>query len=151
MTSRSIIAAAALLAATSATADEVRVSIDQTTAVKLSQSAKTVLVGNPLIAEVTVVDDKTVYVLGRMSGQTNLIAVDSSGNEIFNERVSVRPSDYQMVTLHKGNLGPRTYNCSPKCEWVMMAGDEGFRSLQEDADKKQQQSDGAAGISSKSR
>lgn len=151
MTSRSIIAATALFAATTATAGEIRVSTDQTAAVKLSQAAKTVLVGNPLIAEVTVVDDRTVYLLGRMAGQTNLVAVDAKGNEIFNERVSVRPSDFQIVTLHKGAVGPRTYSCAPKCEWIMMPGDEGFRTLQEDADKKQQQSDGAAGISSKSR
>jgi hypothetical protein len=151
MTSRTLIALAALFAAGASHAGEIRVNADQTTAVKLSQSAKTVLIGNPLIAEVTMLDDKTVYILGRLSGQTNLVAVDDKGNEIFNEKVSVRMSDYQMVTLHKGAAGPRTYSCAPKCEWVMMPGDEEFKKIQEDADKKQNQSDGAAGISAKQR
>jgi Pilus formation protein N terminal region len=151
MTSRSLIAVAALLAAGAAQAGGIRVNADQSTAVKLSQAAKTVIIGNPLIAEVTMVDDKTVYVLGRMAGQTNLVAVDGAGNEIFNEKVSVRISDEQIVTLHKGSAGPKTYSCAPKCEWVVMPGDEEFKKLQEDADKKQQQSDGAAGIAAKQR
>jgi ABC-type amino acid transport substrate-binding protein len=151
MTTRSLAALAALLTAGSAAAADIRVNTDQTVAVKLDQSAKTVIVGNPLIAEVTMVDDRTVYLMGRLAGQTNLVAVDSRGNEIFNEKVSVRLGDTQIVTLHKGIAGPRTYSCAPKCEWVMMPGDEGFKALQEDADKKQQQSDGAAGIASKQR
>lgn len=148
---RSFIAVTALAAAGSAFAEDIRVDTDQTTAVKLSQPAKTVIIGNPLIAEVTVVDSKTVYVMGRLSGQTNLVAVDANGNEVFNGKVSVRPSDFQMVTLHKGSTGPRTYSCAPKCEWVVMPGDEGYPILQEAADKKQTQSDGAAGIAIKSR
>jgi hypothetical protein len=149
MKTRSLIFLASALAAGPVFAGDIRVNSDQTVAVKLSQPAKTVLVGNPLIAEVTVVDDKTVYVMGRLVGQTNLVAVDAGGNEIFNEKVSVRVGDPQMVTLHKGNTGPRTFSCAPKCEWVMMPGDEEFKKLQEDADKKQQQSDGAAGIATK--
>jgi hypothetical protein len=151
MTSRSLIALAALLSAGAATASDIRVNTDQTTAVKLTTPAKTVLVGNPLIAEVTLVDDKTVYVMGRLTGQTNLVAVDANGNEIINEKISVRVGDSQMVTLHKGSYGPRTFSCAPKCEWVMMPGDFEYARLQEDADKKQQQSDKAADIATKQR
>lgn len=150
MTSRSLIAIAALLASGAAAASDIRVNTDQSTGVKLPTSAKQVLIGNPLIADVTMVDDKTVYVMGRLAGQTNLIAVDANGNEIFNQKVSVRPGDFQMVTLHKG-IWPRTYSCAPKCEWVMMPGDEAYSKIQEDADKKQQQSDKAADIATKQR
>lgn len=151
MTSRSLIAFAALLSAGAATAADIRVNTDQSTAVKLMQPAKTVIIGNPLIAEVTMVDERTVYVMGRLAGQTNLVAVDAGGNEIFNEKVSVRVGDTQIVTLHKGNAGPRTFSCAPKCEWIMMPGDEAYSKLQEDADKKQQQSDKAADIATKQR
>lgn len=152
MPTRLTMVAAALIAASAAhAAEDIRVNADQTTAVKLDRAAKTVIMGNPMIAEATMVDERTVYVLGRMAGQTNLVAVDKDGNEIFNERVSVRVGDQQIVTLHKGNVGPRTYSCAPKCEWVVMPGDEGYKSLQEDADKKQQQSDGAANIATKQR
>lgn len=151
MTSRSLIALAALFAAGAAAASDIRVNTDQSTGVKLPTSAKQVLIGNPLIAEVTVVDDKTVYVMGRLAGQTNLVAVDANGNEILNQRVSVRTGDHMMVTVHKGSSGPRTYSCGPKCEWVMMPGDEAYSRLQEDADKKQQQSDKAADIATKQR
>jgi hypothetical protein len=149
MYSRSTIAAAAMLAAAPAFASDIRVNTDQSTAVKLSQPAKTVIVGNPMIAEVSMVDERTVYVLGRLAGQTNLVAIDANGNEVFNEKVSVRTGDHQMVTLHKGNEGPRTFSCAPKCEWVMMPGDQGYSVLQEDAAKKQQQSDNAVQITNK--
>jgi Flp pilus assembly secretin CpaC len=151
MTSRALLAFAAQLATGPAIAGDIRVNADQSTAVKLDLPAKTVIIGNPLIADVTMVDDRTVYVLGRQPGQTNLVAVDAMGKEIFNEKVSVRLGDQQIVTLHKGNLGPRSYSCAPKCEWMVMPGDEAYGRIQEDADKKQQQSDKAADIAAKQR
>jgi hypothetical protein len=148
---RITIAAAAVFAAMSAQAQDIRVNTDQATAVRLASAAKSVIIGNPLIAEVMLVDDRTVYVLGRMAGQTNLVAVDQNGVEIVNQKVSVRVGDQQIVTLHKGATGPRTFSCAPKCEWVLMPGDEGYKSIQEDSDKKQQQSDNAAQIATKGR
>jgi Flp pilus assembly secretin CpaC len=149
MQMRFIVAAAAAVTAAAATAQDIRVNTDQATAVRLEQAAKTVIIGNPLIAEVMLVDDRTVYVLGRMAGQTNLVAVDQNGAEIVNQKVSVKVGDQQMVTLHKGNMGPRTFSCAPKCEWVVMPGDEAYKTIQEDADKKQQQSDNASQIATK--
>jgi Pilus formation protein N terminal region len=146
---RILIAAAALAAAAGANAQDIRVNADQAISVRLASAAKSVIIGNPLIAEVMLIDERTVYVLGRMAGQTNLVAVDQNGTEIVNQKVSVRVGDQQIVTLHKGNSGPRTYSCAPKCEWVVMPGDEGYKSIQEDADKKQQQSDNASQIATK--
>lgn len=149
MKTRALILLASAIAAGPGFAGDIRVNSDQTVAVKLSQAAKTVLVGNPLIAEVSIVDSRTVYVMGRLAGQTNLVAVDANGNEIFNERVSVKVGDQHMVTLHKGSDGPRTFSCAPKCEWVMMPGDESYSRLHEDANKKQNTSDIASGIATK--
>jgi hypothetical protein len=149
---RTALAAAVLTAAAGgASAFDIRVQSDQSTAVRLDKPAKAVIIGNPMIAEAQMVDDRTVYVLGRMVGQTNLVAVDDKGVEILNQVVSVRMGDQQIVTLHKGVMGPRTYSCAPKCEWMLTPGDDAFKALQEDADKKQQLSDTAAQIATKQR
>src|ERR1043165_52882 len=76
---------------------EMRIDFDQTTAMRLDRAAKTVLVGNPAIADVQMVDPKTVYVLGRMFGQTNVVALDANGAEVLNTRVTVGVSNSAVV------------------------------------------------------
>jgi Flp pilus assembly secretin CpaC len=155
---------AALLAATAASAlfsfqafaDEpggagradMRVDFDQTAVVRLDRDVKTVLVGNSLIADAQMVDSKTVYVIGRMFGQTNIVALDSTGSEVLNTRVTVGVSNSSVVTLYRGAQGQRTLACSPRCERTMTQGDAEFQPVATDADKKTEISDKNNKISS---
>jgi Flp pilus assembly secretin CpaC len=144
---RSLLTATAVAALSlAASAEEVRVAYDQSKAVKLTSPAKTVLVGNPLIAEATMIDPTTVYVLGRMPGQTNVVAVDQAGNEILNMQVSVVVPDAQVVTVLRGSGGRQTFTCAPRCEWTVNQGDDAFKAIVENADKKQSLSESAAKI-----
>ena len=102
---------------------EMRVDFDQTSVVRLDRAVKTVLVGNPAIADAQLVDAKTVYVLGRMFGQTNIVALDASGAEVMNTRITVGVSNNQVVTLYRGAQGQRTLACSPRCERTPMPGE----------------------------
>jgi len=115
---------------------EMRIDFDQTSVVKLDRAAKTILVGNPAIADAQMVDDKTVYVLGRMFGQTNIVALDASGAEVLNTRVTVGVSNYATVTLYRGSQGQRTLACSPRCERTLTQGDADFKVVGDDVDKK---------------
>lgn len=115
---------------------EMRIDFDQTSVVKLDRPAKTILVGNPAIADAQMVDEKTVYVLGRMFGQTNIVALDSSGAEVLNTRVTVGVSNYATVTLYRGSQGQRTLACSPRCERTLTQGDADFKVVGDDVDKK---------------
>jgi Flp pilus assembly secretin CpaC len=155
---------AALLAATAATglfsslawADspgdaahrEMRVDFDQTSVVRLDRTVKTILIGNPAIADAQLVDGKTVYVLGRMFGQTNIVALDASGAEVLNTRVTVGVSNNQVVTLYRGAQGQRTLACSPRCERTLTQGDAEFKVVGDDVDKKTDLSDKNNKISS---
>ena len=118
-----------------------RVDFDQTAVVRLDRDAKTVLVGNSLIADAQMVDPKTVYVIGRMFGQTNIVALDASGGEVLNTRVTVGVSNTSVVTLYRGAQGQRTLACSPRCERTMTQGDAEFQPVATDADKKTEISD----------
>lgn len=115
---------------------EMRIDYDQSTVLRLDRPAKTVVVGNPLVADALLVSDKTVYVLGRMFGNTNVIAVDAEGNEIANTRVTVGAPMMAQVTLYRGPLGQQNMACAPHCERTVTQGDAEMQRLFTDADKK---------------
>src|SRR5262249_38318860 len=127
---------------------DMRVDFDQTSVVRLDRAVKTVLVGNPTIADAQLVDPKTVYVLGRMFGQTNIVALDASGTEVLNTRVTVGVSNSSVVTLYRGAQGQRTLACSPRCERTLTQGDADFKVVGDDVDKKTDISDKNNKISS---
>ena len=53
------------------------VEIDQTQRVQLRGPAGSVIIGNPEIADVTVVDANTLYITGKGNGVTEIVAVDT--------------------------------------------------------------------------
>jgi Flp pilus assembly secretin CpaC len=155
---------AALLAAAAisflpvaATADDtaqrpqMRVDYDQATVVKLDRAAKTVVVGNPLIADALLVSDKTIYVQGRMFGNTNVIAIDSEGNEVLNTIVTVQAPLTQQVTLYRGPIGQQNMACAPHCERTVTQGDKQMQDMYQDADKKVEVSSKSAELAAQRR
>ena len=65
------------------------VEIDQTQRVQLRGPAGSVIVGNPAIADVTVVDANTLYITGKGNGVTEIVAVDTIGRTVFQSQVVV--------------------------------------------------------------
>jgi Flp pilus assembly secretin CpaC len=57
----------------------VTVMIDHAKVVKLPEKTQTVIVGNPIIADVTVQRNGILVVTGKSYGVTNLIALDAGG------------------------------------------------------------------------
>ena len=88
--------AAALLAGPGlAVAQSARISveIDQAQRVQLSGPAGSVIVGNPEIADVTVVDANTLYITGKGYGVTEVVAVDPIGRTVFQSQIVVTAGD----------------------------------------------------------
>lgn len=117
------IASAAALFAAQAQAGGFLVEINQSRALRLSAPATAVMVGNPSIADVSVLGPQLIYVLGRSYGKTNLIALDASGKQITELNVNVVAPTSETVTLTKGT-GQLTYNCTPRCERTVAQGDD---------------------------
>lgn len=65
------------------------VEIDQAARVQLRGPAGSVIVGNPLIADVTVVDSNTLYITGKGYGVTEIVAVDTIGRTVFQSEIVV--------------------------------------------------------------
>jgi len=121
--------AAALIAASAnmTVADEkdkaVRVTLDFAKIVKLKEPASTVIVGNSGIVEAAIEDDKTMVLTGQAPGATNIIVMDSEGNEIENVRVVVASDTRELTTVYSGT-DRLSYSCNPRCEQVAVIGDD---------------------------
>lgn len=84
---------AALLAfPTAAAAQSMNVGIDQASRVQLRGAASSVIVANPTIADVTVVDANTLFITGKGYGVTEVVAVDVLGRTLFQSQVVVSDS-----------------------------------------------------------
>src|SRR5215210_8279707 len=72
----------------------VTVIIDHAKVVKLPEKTQTVIVGNPIIADVTVQRNGILVVTGKSYGVTNLIALDAAGGLLTESLISVQtPSE----------------------------------------------------------
>ena len=94
--------AACLFAAGLAQAQSLSVGIDRSARVALRGSAASVIVGNPAIADVTVVDANTLFVTGKGYGVTEVVAVDGLGRTIYQGEVIVSGGSTGSVRVWRG-------------------------------------------------
>ena len=76
----------------------IAVTLDQARIAQLPRGTATLIVGNPMIADVTMLKTSNAMVItGKGFGQTNLIAIDAAGAVIDEEQVQVRPAKTVLV------------------------------------------------------
>ena len=102
--------------------DTVLVSVDQARLVKLPAGVATIVVGNPLIADVTLQNGGVVVVTGKGYGATNFIAMDRSGGILVDRLIQVEGPTDELVTVYRG-IERETYSCMPICQRRMTLGD----------------------------
>jgi Flp pilus assembly secretin CpaC len=91
------------------------VQIDGIQRVQLGGAVSSVIVGNPAIADVTVVDQNTLFVTGKGYGVTEVVAVDSIGRTIFQRQIVVSGGSTGAVRVWRG-ARPTEMACSGSCE-----------------------------------
>jgi Flp pilus assembly secretin CpaC len=109
-----LVAAAVLLVPTIGTAQSgsLNVEIDQAQRVQLRGPAGSVIVGNPAIADVTVVDANTLYITGKGFGVTEVVAIDAIGRTVFQSQVVVSDgSGSGRVRIWRGRVPGCTLRC----------------------------------------
>lgn len=89
--------------------------IDQSTTVALPRGTRDVLIGNPAIADVSVLDISKAVVTGRGYGVTNLIVIDQLGRTVMDRQVVVAAPDAGRVSVIRGNRVD-DYACAAGCE-----------------------------------
>ena len=92
--------------------DLIAVTLDQAKIAKLPPGATTLIIGNPMIADVTMLkNNNSMVITGKGFGQTNLIAIDAEGSIIEENQVQVLPARTVLV-LQNGN-SRISYACNP--------------------------------------
>jgi len=120
-------ASIALLLATAMTrparaADTLTVAVDQATITKMPDNVTTLVIGNPLIADVTVQPGGLLVVTGKGYGTTNLIALDRSGAVLTERNIQVLGPQDQIVYVYRG-ANRESFSCTPDCEPRITLGD----------------------------
>ncbi len=102
--------------------DTIAVNVDQAKLVKLTGRVATVVVGNPLIADVSLQNGGVVVVTGKGYGATNFIAMDRNGEVLIDRLIQVEGPTDQLVTVYRG-IDRETYSCRPLCQRRITLGD----------------------------
>lgn len=108
--------------AAGAAAEPVAVVLDQAKVMRIPERTSTVVVGNPLIADVSVQTGGLVVVTGKGYGVTNFIALDNRGNILLEQLLEVRGPEEHVVVVYRG-VERESYSCTPKCERRITLGD----------------------------
>ncbi len=116
-------AAFLLLAAFPAAAEPpIVVHIDQARLMRLPDRVATIVIGNPLIADVSVQGGGMLVITAKGYGTTNLVVLDRAGNPLLDRLIQVQPPKDQILIVHRG-IERETYSCAPNCERRITLGD----------------------------
>jgi Flp pilus assembly secretin CpaC len=105
-----------------AAAQVIEVIVDRAKVFRIAQPADVVIIGNPAIADATIQDSQTLIITGRTYGTTNLIVLDSAGQPIADEIITVGPQDENVVTVYR-RASRQTLSCTPECSPALAVGD----------------------------
>ena len=132
------------------TADNIAVNVDQAKLVKLPARVATIVVGNPLIADVTLQAGGILVVTGKGYGATNFIAMDRGGEILVDRVIQVQGPTDQLVTVYRG-VERESYSCMPICQRrvTLGDGDNFFKSSIDQAGALNSQATGSASAAGK--
>jgi len=107
-----------------AVADElIVVHLDEARIIKLPDRATTVVIGNPLIADISVQAGGVTVVTGKSFGATNFVVMDKAGAILTEHAVQVEGPIDQTVVMYRG-VNRETYSCMPDCAPRITLGDD---------------------------
>ena len=124
---RALFAAAVFAAATPAAAagNSVALALDEVHTITFKTPVATVYVGNPTIADVTMLDARHAFVQGKGYGRTNIVALNRDNVQVFNAHITVIGApDAGTVTLNRGAQRITLTCAGGRCEPTPTPGDD---------------------------
>ncbi len=100
----------------------IAVNVDQAKLFKMPGKVATIIVGNPMIADVTLQSGGLVVVTGKGYGATNFVAMDRAGEVLVDRQIEVLGPADKVVTVYRG-VERETYSCTPICNHRVTLGD----------------------------
>jgi Flp pilus assembly secretin CpaC len=102
-------------------ANVVVVRVDEARIARLPERVATLVLGNPLVADVSMQAGGIMVITGKGYGETNLVALDKSGAILAEQIIQVRGNG-DLVTVYRG-VDRESYSCAPNCERRITLGD----------------------------
>lgn len=97
--------------------------VDQARLVKVPAGAETLVIGNPTIADVTLLRKNNMMILTpKAFGETNFIALDRNGEPVAESMIRVISGTDSLI-LQKGTER-QSYSCAPNCQPTERLGDD---------------------------
>ncbi len=97
--------------------------VDQARLVKIPAGTETLIIGNPTIADVTLLKANNLMILTPKSfGETNFIALDKDGNPVAESLIQVVNGTDALV-VQRG-MDRQSYSCAPRCQPTERLGDD---------------------------
>src|SRR5580658_5821762 len=110
--------------AMAAPAPVLSVTLDQARIARIPDGTITLVIGNPIVADVTMIKGSgAMVVTGKGFGETNLIALDGQGNVLDEKTIRVVPTGSVLV-VQRG-MDRESYSCAPQCMPTVQLGDGG--------------------------
>ena len=101
------------------------VTLDQAKIAGIPDGTATLVIGNPIIADVTMLKGTgEMVVTGKGFGETNLITLDAQGNVLDEKIIRVVPTDSSLI-VQRG-MERESYSCAPQCMPTVQLGDGKF-------------------------
>jgi hypothetical protein len=113
----------AALAAPAHAAAPIAVELDRAMLIKLPERTATVVVGNPLIADLSIQPNGLAVITGKGFGATNFIVLDKDGVVLAEHTVQVVGPVDPTVVVYRG-VRRETYSCTPECSRRITLGDD---------------------------
>ena len=114
--------ALSLAAAAVRAEDVIQVLIARAKVIELPANTSTIIIGNPVVADVTMLRKSNRMILtGKSFGTTNLIALDSGGNALGESIIRVS-SGFKGLVIQRG-LERESWDCAPRCQPTFALGD----------------------------
>jgi Flp pilus assembly secretin CpaC len=110
------------LVAPAAAADPIAVPLDQARILQLPDRAATVVIGNPLIADISIQSGGLTVVTGKSYGSTNFVVLDRAGVVLTEKVVEVTLPADDIVLVYR-SADRETYSCTPDCSRRLTLGD----------------------------
>lgn len=103
-------------------AETITVVLDQAKIIQLPEKTNTVVIGNPGVADVTLLKKNgRMIITAKGFGETNMIALDSQGNSIGESIVRVVAAQHALI-VQRGTER-ESYSCTPRCQPTVNLGD----------------------------
>ncbi|MDR7037176.1 MULTISPECIES: pilus assembly protein N-terminal domain-containing protein [Methylobacterium] len=123
----------------------VTVVVDNAKVMRLPERTQTVVVGNPIIADITLQKNGVLVLTGKSFGTTNLIALDAAGAMIAESQIRVEAPQAAVITVQRG-LERESYSCTPACQPSVQLGDSAkyFGDVSQQAENRRKLATGAS-------